>query len=211
LLKGCIVHTVSKLEARFVEKDFGISAMPIENGVEEWVRDLRWDPQGYVLYSGRIERYKNIDSLAKIVKILNNAYGLNLELKVFGRGPYTEELRKLLKELGIPYEVGDFKPFKEYIETLSHATLFGLLSEKESYPQSVNEANAIGVPVVIAKPWGLNFEGRKRTLIVDLGQGVEAIAKATYEFLNRVPQEEKSLIPTWSEVTLEYLKKLYGG
>jgi glycosyltransferase involved in cell wall biosynthesis len=99
-----------------------------------------------VLYSGRIERYKNIDSLAKIVKILNNAYGLKLELKVFGRGPYTEELRKLLKELGIPYEVGDFKPFKEYIEILSHATLFGLLSEKESYPQSVNEANAIGVP-----------------------------------------------------------------
>jgi len=211
LLKGCIAHTVSKLEARFVEKDFGISAMPIENGVEEWVRDLRWGPQGYVLYSGRIERYKNIDSLAKIVKILNNAYGLNLELKVFGRGPYIEELRKLLKELGIPYEVGNFKPFKEYIEILSHATLFGLLSEKESYPQSVNEANAIGVPVVIAKPWGLNFEGRKRTLIVDLGQGVEAIAGAVYEFLNRVPQEEKSLIPTWSEVTLEYLKKLYGG
>jgi glycosyltransferase involved in cell wall biosynthesis len=172
---------------------------------------LRWDPQGYVLYSGRIERYKNIDSLAKIVKILNNAYGLNLELKVFGRGPYTEELRKLLKELGIPYEVGNFKPFKEYIEILSHATLFGLLSEKESYPQSVNEANAIGVPVVIAKPWGLNFEGRKRTLIVDLGQGVEAIARAVYEFLNRVPQEEKSLIPSWSEVALEYLKKLYGG
>ena len=211
LMMGCVIHTVSKLEARLVERDFGVGAMPIENGVEEWVRDLRWDPQGYVLYSGRIERYKNIDSLAKIVKILNNAYGLKLELKVFGRGPYTEELRKLLKELGIPYEVGDFKPFKEYIEILSHATLFGLLSEKESYPQSVNEANAIGVPVVIAKPWGLNFEGRKRTLIVDLGQGVEAIARAVYEFLNRVPQEEKSLIPTWSEVALEYLKKLYGG
>jgi glycosyltransferase involved in cell wall biosynthesis len=211
LLKGCIVHTVSKLEARLVKKDFGVSATPIENGVEEWIRDLRWDPQGYVLYSGRIERYKNIDVLARIVKILNDSYGLNLELKVFGRGPYIERLRGFLKRLGVPHEVGDFKPYEGYIEILSHATLFGLLSEKESYPQSINEANAIGVPVVIAKPWGMNFEGKKRTLIVDLSQGIEAIAMSVHEFLKRAPHEEKSLVPTWSEVALEYLKRLYGG
>jgi len=211
LLKGCTVHTVSKLEARLVEKDFGVNATPIENGVEEWIRDLRWDPQGYVLYSGRIERYKNVDLLARIVKILNDVYGLELELKVFGRGPYTEKLRRFLRELGIPHEVGDFKSFKEYINVLSHATLFGLPSEKESYPQSVNEANAIGVPVVIAKPWGTNFESRRRTLIVDLSQGIDAIARAIHEFLKRAPHEEKSLVPTWSEVALEYLKRLYGG
>jgi len=211
LLRGCIVHTVSKLEARFVEKDFGVSAIPIENGVEEWIRGLKWDPQGYVLYSGRIERYKNIDLLARIVKTLNDVYGYGLELKVFGRGSYAEKLRRFLKELGIPHEVGDFKPFKEYINVLSHATLFGLLSEKESYPQSVNEANAIGVPVVVALPWGANFEGRRRTLVVDLSQGVEAIARAVHEFLKGAPREEKSLVPTWSEVALEYLKRLYGG
>ena len=211
LLKGCVVHTVSRLEARLVEKDFGVSAIPIENGVEEWVRDLKWDPQEYMLYSGRIEKYKNIDLLARIVKTLNDVYGYGLKLKVFGRGPYVERLRRFLKRLGVPHEVGDFKPYEEYIEILSHATLFGLLSEKESYPQSINEANAIGVPVVIAKPWGMNFEGRKRTLIVDLSQGVEAIATSVHEFLKRAPHEEKSLVPTWSEVALEYLKRLYGG
>jgi glycosyltransferase involved in cell wall biosynthesis len=46
LLRGCIVHTVSKLEARLVEKDFGVKAVPIENGVEEWIRDLRWESAG---------------------------------------------------------------------------------------------------------------------------------------------------------------------
>jgi glycosyltransferase involved in cell wall biosynthesis len=211
LLRGCIVHTVSKLEARLVEKDFGVKAVPIENGVEEWIRDLKWDPQGYVLYSGRIERYKNVDLLARIVKMLNDIYGHGLELKVFGRGPHTEKLRRFLRELGISHEIGDFKPFKEYIDVLSHATLFGLLSEKESYPQSVNEANAIGVPTVIALPWGANFEGRRRTLVVNLGQGVDAIARTVHEFLENAPREEKSLVPTWSEVALEYLKRLYGG
>uniref|UniRef100_A0A7C4BCT2 Glycosyltransferase n=1 Tax=Ignisphaera aggregans TaxID=334771 RepID=A0A7C4BCT2_9CREN len=211
MLKGCTVHTVSKLEARLVERDFGVKAIPIENGVEEWVRDLRWEPQGYVLYSGRIERYKSIDLLAKIVKVLNERFGLGLELKVFGRGPYKERLVGVLRELRIPHEVGDFKPFEEYIKALSRAALFGLLSEKESYPQSVNEANAVGVPVVVAKPWGLNFEDRRRTLIVDLGQGVEALAEEVYEFLRKAPLEERSCVPTWSEVVSDYLRKLYGG
>jgi len=211
LLKHCVVHTVSKLEARLVEKDFGVKAIPIENGVEEWIRDLKWEPKGYVLYSGRIEKYKNVDLLAKIVKILNERFGLGLELKIYGRGPHKERLAEVLKELKVPHEVGDFKPFEEYIENLSHATFFGLLSEKESYPQSVNEANAIGVPVVVAKPWGLNFEGRKRTLIVDVGQDVEVLAEEVHKFLKRVHLEEKSYVPSWSEVVLEYLRKLYGG
>ncbi|MCC6056964.1 MAG: glycosyltransferase family 4 protein, partial [Desulfurococcaceae archaeon] len=78
LLRNCVVHTVSKFEAEIVERDFGAKAVSIENGVEEWIRDLKWDPENYVFYSGRIERYKNIDLLAKIVKILNKRYGLDL-------------------------------------------------------------------------------------------------------------------------------------
>jgi len=211
LLRGCVVHTVSKLEARLVERDFGVRATPIENGVEEWIRDLRWDPQGYVLYSGRIERYKNVDLLARVVKVLNERYGAGLELKVFGKGPYAKRLGRLLRELGVPHELGDFKPYEEYVRTLSRATLFGLLSERESYPQSVNEANAIGVPAVLAKPWGLNFEGRWRTLIADPRLGPEVLAEGVYELLRRAPEEERSSVPTWGEVALEYLRRLYGG
>jgi len=211
LLKDCIVHTVSKLEARLVKRDFGVEAIPIENGVEEWIRELRWEPEGYALYSGRIERYKNVDLLAKIVKLLNERYGLDIEFKVFGRGPYRDKLEEILKSLGIRYEIGDFKPFEEYIRILSHATFFGLLSEKESYPQSVNEANAIGVPAVIAKPWGLNFEGRKRTLIIDIRQPLNKLVDDVYRFLENIYIEEKSFVPTWNEVALEYMKRLYGG
>jgi len=210
LLKGCIVHAVSRLEANLIKRDSGIQAIPIENGVEEWIRELKWEPEDYMLYSGRIEKYKNIDLLAKIVKLLNDRYGLSLELKVFGRGTYRNELVDQLKRLGIPYEIDDFKPFEEYIETLRHATLFSLLSGNESYPQSVNEANAIGVPVVVAKPWGLNFEGRKRTLIVDAKEYIDILTEKIYIFLKYVHYEEKSLAPTWNEVVLEYMKKLYG-
>jgi glycosyltransferase involved in cell wall biosynthesis len=210
MLRNCIVHTVSKFEADIVKRDFRVKAIPIENGVEEWIRDLRWDPKNYVFYSGRIERYKNIDLLAKIVKILNKRYGLDLMLKIFGKGSYKEILERSLKYLGIYYEVNDFRPFEEYIKYLSHAVFFGLLSEKESYPQSVNEANAIGVPAVVVKPWGLNFGDRRRTLIINLRKDLDALADEIYTFLRKTSEEDKSLVPTWSEITQEYIKKLYS-
>jgi ribosomal protein S2 len=85
-----------------------------------------------------------------------------------------------------------------------------LLSEKESYPQSVNEANAIGVPAVIARPWGFNFRDRRRTLIIDLRKDLDAMADEIYTFLRKASEEDKSLVPTWSEVAQEYIKKLYS-
>jgi len=36
-----VVHTVSRLEAQLVKKDFKVDAIPIENGVDEWVLDLQ--------------------------------------------------------------------------------------------------------------------------------------------------------------------------
>ena len=204
-----IVHTVSRLEAELVERDFNVKAMPIENGVDEWVLGVSWCPRDYVMYSGRIERYKNIHRLGNIVKILNKVYGLDLELKIFGRGPYRESLRRYLEGLGIRFSVEDPQPFEKYIEYLSHAKLFGLLSEKESYPQSINEANAIGVPVVVAEPWGRNFSGRTRTLIVSLSESDEAIAKRVAGFLDNAPREPRPNVPSWNEVASIYLEKLY--
>jgi glycosyltransferase involved in cell wall biosynthesis len=209
LLRNTITHTVSKLEAELVERDFGCKAIVIENGVDELVKSFTWSPGDYVMYSGRIERYKNVDLLARIVRKLNEKHGLNLRLRIFGRGPYRGRLERLLKELEIPFEIGDFKPYKEYIETLSHATLFGLLSERESYPQSVNEANAIGAPVITAKPWGLNFEGRPRTLTIDLKWSVDRIADEVYRLLERAPKEKPAGIPTWDEISLKYVEELY--
>jgi glycosyltransferase involved in cell wall biosynthesis len=132
-------------------------------------------------------------------------------IKSFIKQPLQGRAFKELKETGVKHELGDFKPFEEYIEALSHASLFSLLAEKESYPQSVNEANAIGVPALVAKPWGENFEGRARTLIVDLARGLDAIAEEVYRFLERAPSEPPSDVPTWSEIAREYINRLYTG
>lgn len=209
LSKSDIVHVVSKYEAELVERDFRVKAVPIENGVEEWLCDIEWRPEGYVMYSGRIEKYKNIDRLASIVKILNTRYGLELKLNIYGSGSYLSKLCKHLDKIRVEYSINPFQEFEKYIVTLSRASLFGLLSEKESYPQSVNEANAIGVPVVVVEPWGYNFQSRSRTLITSLKKNNEVIADEVIAFLGESVKQQKSDVPSWSEVVDRYTRILY--
>ena len=203
-----LVHTVSDLESRLVLKDFNIESVIIEHGVEEWLSEINWSPSNYVMYSGRIEKYKNVHRLASIVKILNDM-GFNLELRVFGSGPYANKLMKHLKKLKIEYEFKPPQPYSEYIAHLSKASLFGLLSQKEAYGLTVNEANAIGVPVVVVDPWGLNFSGRSRTLITQLWKSDEELAKEIVTFMDEARKQPRSEVPSWDQVVDTYIKRLY--
>lgn len=204
-----LVHTVSAVEARLIFQNFNIKSITIEHGVEEWLSEINWDPSSYVMYSGRIERYKNIHRLANIVKRLNSM-GLDLELKIFGSGPYAYKLRKHLDRIKIKYELMPPQPYREYITYLSRALFFGLLSEKEAYGLTVNEANAIGVPVIVTEPWGLNFSGRSRTLITQLYKSDEVLAKEIITFLDEARKQPISEIPNWDQVVDAYIRKLYN-
>ena len=86
--------------------------------------------------------------------------------------------------------------------------LFTILP-RNTYSPGINEANAIGVPVVIAKPWGFNFEGRSRTLIVDPKLPLHVIASRVYDLLVKAPLEGVSRVPIWDEVVETYIAKLY--
>ncbi|MEM1830767.1 MAG: glycosyltransferase family 4 protein [Thermosphaera sp.] len=204
-----VVHSVSKYEKQLLVRDFGVESVVVEHGVEEWILEVPWNPSGYAMYSGRIEKYKNVHRLASIVKHLNNA-GLSLELKVFGEGGFKQKLEQYLDKLGVKYELKPPQPYNEYINYLSRANFFGLLSEKEAFGQTVNEANAIGVPVVVTEPWGMNFKERTRTLIVNLSKSDEEIAKEIIAFLEEARKQSKERVPSWSQVTDLYIKTLYS-
>jgi 1,2-diacylglycerol 3-alpha-glucosyltransferase len=205
-----VVHTVSESEARLVKRDFGISCVPIENGVEDALHQLSWRPSNYVIYAGRIEKYKNVHRLARIVKYLNEKHDMHLGLKIVGEGPFETSLRSSLNAMGVEYELRNFQSYNTYLALLSQASLMGLLSEMESYPQSINEANAIGVPVVVAEPWGSNFSGRPRSLSVSMKASDEQIADEISPYLERVGNDPRCKVPTWIEVVDEYLAKVYG-
>ncbi|MEM4488964.1 MAG: glycosyltransferase family 4 protein [Desulfurococcaceae archaeon] len=204
-----LVHSVSMYEKQLLARDFGIEPVVVEHGVEEWILEVPWNPSGYAMYSGRVEKYKNVHGLANIVKHLNEM-GLSLELKVFGEGGFKQKLKHYLDKLGVKYELKPPQPYSEYINYLSRASFFGLLSEREAFGQTVNEANAIGVPVVIAEPWGLNFKERTRTLIVKLSRRDEEIAREVATFLEEAREQPKPKVPSWSQVVDLYIKTLYS-
>jgi len=204
-----VVHSVSSYEEQLLARDFGVKPIVVEHGVEEWILEVPWNPSGYAMYSGRIEKYKNVHRLANIVKHLNKM-GLSLELKVFGEGGFKQKLKQYLDKLGVKYELKPPQRYDEYINYLSRASFFGLLSEREAYGQTVNEANAIGVPVVIAEPWGLNFKERTRTLMVNLSMSDEEIARKVAAFLEEAKKQPKPKVPSWSQVVDLYIKILYG-
>jgi len=203
-----VVHAVSEYEKRLVKRDFGTEPVVIEHGVEEWLPEVQWSPSGYVLYSGRIEKYKNVHRLANIVKHLRE-FGKDLELKVIGNGSYTHRLIRHLRRLKIPYELKPPQPYRDYVNYLSKANLLGLLSEKEAFGQIVNEANAIGVPAVVAEPWGITFSSRSRVLITRLDMPDYEIAKKIAEFIEKAKNQPKPSVLTWSQVVDLYIKHLY--
>ncbi|MEM4656665.1 MAG: glycosyltransferase family 4 protein [Acidilobaceae archaeon] len=203
-----LVHSVSMYEKQILARDFGVKPVVVEHGVEEWILEVSWNPSGYAMYSGRIEKYKNVHRLANIVKHLNEM-GLSLELKIFGEGDFKQKLKQYLDKLGVKYELKPPQPYSEYINYLSGASFFGLLSEREAYGQTVNEANAIGVPVVVVEPWGYNFQSRSRTLITSLKKNNEVIADEVIAFLGESVKQQKSDVPSWSEVVDRYTRILY--
>jgi glycosyltransferase involved in cell wall biosynthesis len=203
------VHTVSPFESELVFRDFNVKSIIIGHGVEEWLSEINWNPSDYVMYSGRIEKYKNIHRLANITKILNDE-GLNVSLKIIGNGPYAQKLKRHLSKLKIKFEMLPPQPYDVYITNLSKAVCFGLLSEREAYGLTVNEANAIGVPAVVVEPWGLNFYGRNRTLITQLHKSDKEIVREIISFLVRVKEQPKPEIPVWDKVVSVYNEKLYA-
>jgi len=203
-----VVHSVSRYEKQLLAKDFRVNPVVIEHGVEEWILEVPWSPSGYAMYSGRIEKYKNVHRLANIVKYLNDA-GLSLELKVFGEGSFKRKLGQHLDKLGIKYELKPPQHYDEYINYLSRANFFGLLSEREAFGQTVNEANALGVPAVVVEPWGLNFKERTRTLITKLSKSDEEIAREVAAFLEKAGEQPKPKVQSWSQVVDLYIKALY--
>jgi len=209
LREADVVHSVSEYEASLLRQDFGVDSVTIEHGVNEDVLNYVWRPENYMLYAGRIEKYKNIELAGIIVRELNEKHGESLELIVIGNGPYKKKLVKNLHRIGTKYRALPFQPRDKYLDYLSKAKALVNLSKREAYGLSVLEAIATGVPTIVVKPWGLNFSGRRKVFIVDLAEPIKDIARKVKEFLDRVPGTPRDVIPTWGRVVQEYLKRLY--
>lgn len=99
-----------------------------------------------------------IDTLLRAFAALRNSpEGGKSKLRVVGRGPQEQELKRLADALGIAAHV-DFVgavPHSEVPAELRKLDVFVALSREESFGVAVIEASAVGLPVVVSGAGGL--------------------------------------------------------
>lgn len=206
-----VIHVVSVLEAELVQRHFNREAVVVENGVSEDVHSVRWNPEkGRVLYAGRIEEYKGIQHVVRMVSCLRR-WIPEAKIVVVGEGDYKNSLLSLIEEIELPYESYSFLPRKKYLLEVSRAHALALFSERESYPQSVNEAQAIGIPVLIAGRWAAAFCHRPRSYVVDFSLSDLVLAKRVARFLEEAPRQPQAQIPFWRAVVEYRYMNIYCG
>jgi glycosyltransferase involved in cell wall biosynthesis len=191
LNKASAVHAVSKREvsilaSHYPETRCKIAVIP--NGVDEDVLSYRWKGQSsnYMVYAGRVEKYKRLELAVNIAK------ELNLKLLIIGKGPYRE---KLVRYAGKVYRGGveflEPQPREKYLELVSRARYAINPSKHEAFSIFTAEALAIGTPAIISKNIAENLEAQAKPFTRDL-----VIA-------------ERAQIITWNEVMQTYLRMLY--
>jgi glycosyltransferase involved in cell wall biosynthesis len=181
--RASIIHTVSKREASLLSLHYHgvenkITVVP--NGVEEDVFDYKWRGWGsdYIVYAGRIEKYKRLELAIDVAKTLG------MRLIVIGRGPYRSRLERYAKEkYENMVEFLDQQPREKYLELLSSAKYAVNPSSQEAYGIFVAEALAIGTPAIVSKEIAENLEAQTKSFTKDLVIVEKATIKTWYEII----------------------------
>ena len=136
----------------------------IENGIDlkdcelknpsDILKRLDVDNKPYILYLGRIHPKKGIELLLKSFNELQyNNNQIDLVIAGSGKSDYVQKIQRNVKDLGLSNKVkfAGLVSHDEKLTLLKSAKLFSLTSKSDVYPVAVQEALAMGIPVVVSK------------------------------------------------------------
>jgi glycosyltransferase involved in cell wall biosynthesis len=183
------VHAVSRKEVELVQSHYPNAArklVVIPHGVEEDVVERKWRGQesDYMMYAGRIERYKRLELAVELAK------KMGLKLLIVGEGPHKEKLRRYAKRYGNT-ELVPLQPRHKYLDLLAQARYAVNPSAHEAFSIFMAEALAMGVPAIASATIKETLEARGE----EIGNGLWLLKEAK--------------ISTWNETVAQYVDKLY--
>lgn len=97
-----------------------------------------------IVFMGRLEKQKNLDSLIKAAENLNYPY----DLTFYGFGSKREELADLAKSLKVSLQIKEPVDYEDVSKVLKNCDIFILPSKKEGSPKILLEAMASGCAIV---------------------------------------------------------------
>jgi len=199
------VIAVSRFEANLFARRLGIPAeefVVIPSGVELPPPTVELPSQDgpLVLSLGRVESYKGHQRVMSAMPALLRARP-DLRLRIVGTGDYQHQLHELAKGLGVTESVEiapvDSAGRGEMANLLSRASVVASLSSYESQGLAMQEALALGRPLLVSRDSALGeLERFANVRGVGRRSSGEEIAAAILELLD-VPPAEPPAHPTW--------------
>jgi glycogen synthase len=183
----------------------------IPSGVELPVPPEMDPPAGppLILSLGRVESYKGHQRVMEALPALNRARP-GITLRVVGSGVYERQLRRLAERLGV-VDLIEIAPVpaderEGMARLLWKAGVVASLSEYESQGLAIQEALALGRPLVVSEGSALGELGRYPNVRA-LGRhaGSEDVAAAVLELLD-ARGVQPPVLPTWDECTAALLE-----
>ncbi|MCW3982392.1 MAG: glycosyltransferase family 4 protein [Candidatus Bathyarchaeota archaeon] len=202
-----VVHSISDHERSMLKQRLDLNGVLIPHAASDDTFAFSWQPPKVltVIYPGQLLQYKRVDIVIKAVSLI--AKTKQVKLQIVGSGKEKKKLQKLAQTLNV--DVDFVKPLnrKKYLTHVATSSVMCYLSESEAFCITALEAVAMGVPLVVAKPWGNFFQRYPNVKVVSAKPTPHEVCDAILSLnsaLPRVPQK----VSTWSEVALT-LEELY--
>lgn len=163
-----------------------------------------------LIFAGRLIKEKNVDLLLRAVAELKQSLP-DLKCLIIGDGPERAKLEQLSQALGLTSSVkflGFLDRHDEVYSLMKSSKIFILLSDREGFGMVVPEANACGLPVVVARAahsaaTSLVNEG-KSGFVVNLDAA--EIANQLYQLLS-----ESTIYKTMTRTAVEWGQQFDWG
>jgi glycosyltransferase involved in cell wall biosynthesis len=189
-------HIITAISTVLVEraKNFGRNdVVLIANGIDlsgiEEAKNYHAKDSGRVLFVGRLEQMKGVDTLLKAFAIAIRGLNPSVHLRIVGEGSQASSLKKLATELEIDHRVtfvGHVSP-KAVLDEYAQAEIFCGLSRSEALGNVFIEAQAAGCAILATNTGGIPDivkDGESGLLVKP--DDVEETARALRELLNDV-------------------------
>jgi len=171
------IHSTSVLESNVIVKQFGNACgkvVLIPLGLDDDVFSVGWkgSESDYVLYCGRIERYKRLDFALKAIELVRKR-GYNMKFIIVGEGSISSHFKKMSEENKWVVYMQP-RQREEYLRLLANARAVINLSSAENFNFFLAEACAIGVPIIATPeaaafcPEFANVKSLKTEVVADM-------------------------------------------
>lgn len=143
----CVFQTIAALN--YFPKAIQKKGIVIENPINPLLpKRYCGEKEKVIVAAGRLDSQKNFPMLIRAFTMFNKEFQ-EYHLEIYGEGPLRAELENLIKELNMTDKI--FLPGyeKNILERIRHAQVYVSSSDYEGISNSMLEAMALGVPVII--------------------------------------------------------------